>query len=570
MSSPHASAACALVKTRWPGYSPEQVMQRVRVTSDPIDAINPSAYRGNMGYGRINATKALTKNTPAISVTGVNFTTTDGDQVIEPSETVTLNLQVTNWLASCTGVDFRLRENSVNATPVDSIATLVMIDSLQTLALTPLSLSVSPAAPLQHPITVTLAITTTSPAYTDRSKFLLIVLPTFATHNANNVDCTVTSVGKLGYAVTAGGNGTDGIGFHFNGSSNYLFEGSLMIGTGPTTVSDGARTTGSAQDDDFQTVAPGGIPTITEPFPPYDERGIATFTDALATSPLGLLIEQESIEMAASPNDDFILLKYKIENTSGVDRNGVRVGWFCDWDVDGGNYITNSTGYDAGRGLMYVFDTGEGPEDYVGVMTLSTPGTTAARGIVNDQSIAPDWGVYDAYSEQEKWETLSIGPIHTAVGPTDVSIGLATGPFNIPAGGTLNVAFAFLGGTNLADLQANADAALAFYNLPTDTGEEPGVSVPRAVRLGQNVPNPFNPSTEIAFDLPREMPVMLKVFGVDGRLVRTLADGPMHAGRNRVRWDGTDDAGHAMPSGLYLYRFEADGKSIVRKMHLVK
>jgi hypothetical protein len=203
-------------------------------------------------------------------------------------------------------------------------------------------------------------------------------------------------------------------------------------------------------------------------------------------------------------------------------------------------------------------------------MTLSSPGTTAARGIVNDQSIAPDWGVYDSYSEQEKWETLSIGPIHTAVGPTDVSIGLGTGPFNIPAGGTLNVAFAFLGGTDLADLQANADAALAFYNLPTDTGDEPGVNAPRVVRLEQNVPNPFNPSTEIAFDLPREMPVMLKIFGVDGRLVRTLVDGPMHAGTNRVRWDGMDNSGHAMPSGLYLYRFEADGKSIVRKMHLVK
>jgi hypothetical protein len=221
---------------------------------------------------------------------------------------------------------------------------------------------------------------------------------------------------------------------------------------------------------------------------------------------------------------------------------------------------------------MYVFDTGDGPDDYVGVMTLSAPGTTAARGIVNDQTIAPDWGVYDSYSEQEKWETLSIGPIHTAVGPTDVSIGLGTGPFNIPPGGTISVAFAFLAGSDLADLQANADAAVAFYSTisPTDNGDVPIVNVPRAVRLQQNTPNPFNPSTEIAFDLPRDMPVVLRIFAVDGRVVRTLVDGPRQAGTNRVRWDGMDDEGRAMPSGLYLYRFEAEGKSIVRKMHLVK
>jgi serine protease len=352
---------------------------------------------------------------------------------------------------------------------------------------------------------------------------------------------------------------------------NYLFEGSLMIGTGPTTVSDGARTTGSAQDDDFQTT-PGGIPKVQEPAPPYDEAARATFTDALAATPLGLLVEQQSIEMAAPPNDDFIVLRYNIRNTSAGTLNSVRIGWFCDWDIDGGHFETNVTGYDAGRGLMHAHDTsGSGPTDYVGVITLSAPGTTAARGIVNDQDVAPDWGVYDAYTEQEKWETLSVGPIHTAVGPQDVSIGLGTGPFDIPAGGSIAVAFAFLGGTNLADLQANADAAIAFYGtLPTDTGDPVHDAAPRAIRLAQNAPNPFNPTTTIDFDLPRATHVSLAVYAVDGRLVRSLVDEVRPAGRHQAAWDGRDNAGNAMASGTYLYRFEADGRSLARKMQLLK
>ena len=57
------------MKARFPGYLPEQVMQRVRVTSDNIDALLPAPRKGKMGYGRVNASRALLVQTPAISVT---------------------------------------------------------------------------------------------------------------------------------------------------------------------------------------------------------------------------------------------------------------------------------------------------------------------------------------------------------------------------------------------------------------------------------------------------------------------------------------------------------------------
>lgn len=78
--------------------------------------------------------------------------------------------------------------------------------------------------------------------------------------------------------------------------------------------------------------------------------------------------------------------------------------------------------------------------------------------------------------------------------------------------------------------------------------------LPANVALRGNYPNPFNPSTRIAFDLPRDMRVKLAVYDVRGNLVRTLLDETTSAGRNEVLWDGRDSSGRGTASGVYLYQ----------------
>jgi hypothetical protein len=94
----------------------------------------------------------------------------------------------------------------------------------------------------------------------------------------------------------------------------------------------------------------------------------------------------------------------------------------------------------------------------------------------------------------------------------------------------------------------------------------PGV----AVSLAQNRPNPFNPSTEIAFTLAEAGPVRLEVFDAAGRRVRTLLRGHRAAGEHRESWDGTDAAGRRVASGTYHYRLTAGGEVRARSMTLVK
>jgi hypothetical protein len=95
-------------------------------------------------------------------------------------------------------------------------------------------------------------------------------------------------------------------------------------------------------------------------------------------------------------------------------------------------------------------------------------------------------------------------------------------------------------------------------------------AVPSTYALAQNAPNPFNPETQIAYQTPEAGRVTLIIYNALGQQVRKLVDGQMAAGSYRVSWDGRDEAGRAMASGVYLYRIEAGGFSAVRRMVLLK
>jgi hypothetical protein len=97
-----------------------------------------------------------------------------------------------------------------------------------------------------------------------------------------------------------------------------------------------------------------------------------------------------------------------------------------------------------------------------------------------------------------------------------------------------------------------------------------GAATPPAPRLAQNRPNPFNPTTTIDFELTKPGSVRLAVFDARGALVRMLANRWMPAGPQSAAWDGTGTRGVRVGSGVYLYRLEAEGASIVRRMVLLR
>jgi hypothetical protein len=105
--------------------------------------------------------------------------------------------------------------------------------------------------------------------------------------------------------------------------------------------------------------------------------------------------------------------------------------------------------------------------------------------------------------------------------------------------------------------------------IPATTSVSDGVPAAAKV-LQQNVPNPFNPKTSIAFTLPAGGHVSLVVFDAAGRRVRTLAAEDMAAGAHAVEWLGDDDAGRSVGSGVYLYHLKCGDVDEVRRMTLVR
>ncbi len=118
-------------------------------------------------------------------------------------------------------------------------------------------------------------------------------------------------------------------------------------------------------------------------------------------------------------------------------------------------------------------------------------------------------------------------------------------------------------------LNPGADVMFASMTFNSVSADDP-VLKPEKVILQQNYPNPFNPSTQIAFELRKADHVNLRIYNVKGQLVKTLADNYLSAGSHSLTWNGEDQHGHQVGSGVYFYRLETSGQSLTKKMLLMK
>jgi hypothetical protein len=112
-----------------------------------------------------------------------------------------------------------------------------------------------------------------------------------------------------------------------------------------------------------------------------------------------------------------------------------------------------------------------------------------------------------------------------------------------------------------------------YYVDLTETGvqiPEPDKTVPETFCLYQNFPNPFNPVTEIGFTLPENCEIELTIYNTSGQLIQTVVSGPYIAGEHNIIWNGRDQDGVTVASGLYIYVLRAGDMILKNKMLLLK
>ena len=118
---------------------------------------------------------------------------------------------------------------------------------------------------------------------------------------------------------------------------------------------------------------------------------------------------------------------------------------------------------------------------------------------------------------------------------------------------------------------APAITALIAIFSTTGVGDGDGdLAVRYVTSLHQNAPNPFNPRTEIKFSLRQPGAAQLQVFDVRGRMIKNLIDQALPAGEHSVSWNGVDQNDRPVATGVYFYRLVADGRTLTKRMLLVK
>ncbi len=184
---------------------------------------------------------------------------------------------------------------------------------------------------------------------------------------------------------------------------------------------------------------------------------------------------------------------------------------------------------------------------------------------------------------------------------TDTRFLLSFGPINHLAPGlSIDLAVAYIIGENFhtdpdngGNLPANPDSFYAHVDFsdlvhkaiiaqqlydtlfcgPTSVQESERNS-PAGFLLSQNYPNPFNPETRVEYAVPGSqkdgVPVLLEIYNVLGQLVRTLVDQPQSGGKHEVVWDGKDDGGKDVASGIYFYRLKAGETVETKRMVLIR
>ena len=553
LATPLVASAAALVRSRFPLFDMLQVKEQLIVTSDNIEGSNP-LFSGNIGKGRLNVFRALTETVPAIRYQ--NITVLDKGRGNRPSgDTLRIFFDLKNILYPVTGVLAKLSSNNPSIQLIDKE---LLIGNMATKELKtmvgPFRVFVKAGIPENSLVDFMISYSSGS-TYAESEKFQIRVALDYLNIEVNQVSTTISSNGRIGYTDQGS---KSGLGFIYKNDA-LLFEASLMIGLSASKVSNNTRNDSGSSDEHF--VKKKVVYKEADPTAAFLSR--SEFDDSGNSARLNLYVKHNIKAFASSPDDKYVLAEYEIGNTSNAVLNGIYAGLFTDWDVDA--YGTDITKYDINSRLGYVYGK-YGSTPYAGVKLLSSD-VQPLYYPLSAQVLGDPLQTGNGFSLPEKYLTLSSGIKALSLGENagngyDVMFVSGYGPYTIPANGSLKVAFAFLAGDNLTDLQSVAASAQKKYDeLNVKATELPD----NGFVLQQNYPNPATDQSRIKFVIANAGVVSLALYNSAGQAVKDLFDGSLEKGSYSISADLT-----ALSPGIYFYQMLFDGHEKTLKMIISK
>jgi len=569
MSAPIVSGLAALIISKNRDWTPERVKTQIRTTANMADDVNSIGFAGALGRGYINAFAALSSNMPGYTVVDASLVNSSGVKA-SINEDAFMRYRVVNHGAAksataklttnFSGISIVGGEVAVSAATGDTVTVNF-----------PVRLnSVSNTIPLFK-----VEFNNTFDGYYDFNYYSYDSI-FFDVIGSSTYNTSLNSFGNIGAINAIGGTGFTGYNVNTDKPTNQrfdvLFEGGLMV-LSKNRIADRLRDMETSVSTGIEPRTPF-VTQVTKSGLGWDMYGSGTARLRLreqtnfVSVDTSLSVKIESFVFNRPEINKALFVKYTVRNDSQTNADSTIIGLFNDIDIN--NSDANSVVYSPSDSLLYVFAPNQPGTPIMAVVPI---GNIFSMLAIDNRATGSglNFGLYDGFSTPEKIRSLKAGRTVLAANNTDVSTVVASGPYHIQPGQEAVVGFVYVYGNSLDELKSQAAAARAYEWIritkpgivTSDNETQP--EVPFATGITGNYPNPFNPTTTLAYELASSGNVDVAVYNALGQRVAVVFNGFKSAGRHQALFDAS-----RLGSGVYFVRMATDSRIFTHKMTLIK
>ncbi|MEM8901100.1 MAG: S8 family peptidase, partial [Bacteroidota bacterium] len=450
-ASPVAAGAIALVRGYFPQYTGYQAGQRIRVTADPTDSLQPASYAGKVGSGRVNVLRALTDPPkPSIRLRDWVLSTSEGTNVLRQGDTAYLQASWKNHLETANDLIIRVEEVG------DSLISNWLIDEWRAGKVSDQEISrysepgfsfvLNDSISGSQTLVLKLSYVDEESGYADVEYVKALVNPPFLPVKAAQLETIVSAQANWGYYSTVDDRFGDG--FVFRSQQNALAEGGFLVGKSATSLSDNIRNV-NYRDRDFnilQNIAEENKENLAS------FQASSLFSDTLANAPLGLIIKQTIYTFPELPSS--IILAYTLSNPNGEKEDSLFAGLFADWDISP-SFSQNAAIIDSSKKVTFTQYPVSNVFSNYGISLLSEQDFHAYNAAIGEFS----------FNKAGKFQALSatIGDTPTVLKNKDVAQFVSAGPFSIDPGSDTTLFFGLVAGQSLEEFYQELSYLQSLY-----------------------------------------------------------------------------------------------------------
>ncbi|MEO0896513.1 MAG: S8 family serine peptidase [Bacteroidota bacterium] len=462
-ASPVAAGGVALVKAHFPELSGFQAGQRLRMTADYIDDVNPGK-ENRLGNGRVNLLRALTDPAvPSVRQQQLRIQAQDGTQNFDSGDSLEIDVWWVNHLAASKD----LRISLSVPTSYSPLAELIDGEFIKGKSETdelfqtsrPFKIKLKGIIPPDFTLYLRLTYTDTVLGYQDFEYIDFPINPSSIVVKENFLGTNFNGDGQFGVSTS------ENVFLNYKEKPSMMLYGGFMVGDSPQRLSDGVNNNGESDPSDFAVVRSaaktGNIESHFE--------GSAIFNDSNAPNPLNIDVQQDVYAYKDAAVNDAVFFKYTLINNQASTMANLYAGMYTLWGLSSKRGAINFDGifrntatYDESYKLVYAFDTDSLLNDVVGMALLS------------EQDFKTTAFVRQLFPYVDEDDTTHFTGISTTPNPVNgtksstaveqwVGSYIGAGPITLFSGQSDTVAIALLAGDDLADLKTNVEAARIKY-----------------------------------------------------------------------------------------------------------